>query len=380
MINKTGLIQLTQRLIRIKSENPNGNEVEIAGFVEEYLNNLGLKTNICEFERNRPNIISVLENKNSEHSLLITPHLDTVPAGKNWTLDPFKAKIKDGRLYGLGATDCKCNLAISLEVIRSIIEDKRALNYNLIFAATADEESGSVLGLEPLLKKKILRADAAVVLDADDFHIVVAQKGLMHLKIKLKGKKAHGAYPWLGVNAIEKIVDIADKLREYKFCVTKNKYLRAPTINFGTIKGGDKVNVVADSCEFELDIRFLPGESSSRVLRDIKALVKKYNPNFEIEVEGIQEPFIINEKHYLVSQLCSAMRSAGIRPALKGSEGATTISFFDAQDIPSIATGFGSLGCAHIADEYVKVENLYKGALVLKEFLLNFKFNKSSAT
>ena len=377
MINKTRLINLTQQLIRINSANPGGDEREIARFVKKYLADFGVGSNIYEFAKRRSNIVAFIPGLDRARSLLITPHLDTVPSGKNWTIPPFSAKIKNGRIYGLGATDCKCNLAVSMEVINSLIEDKQELGYNLIFSATADEESGSELGLMKLLDNRLLEPDAALVLDADEFHIVVAQKGLMHLKIKIKGKKAHGAYPWLGKNAIDTALALIKNLKDYRFKCTRNEYLKYPTINIGTIQGGDKVNVVADWCEFEADLRFLPGESSRKVLKDISRMAHKINPKCEIEVEGIQEPFLICRKHSLVQGLIKAMQKSAVRPLITGSEGATTISFFQEKNIPAVATGFGSYGCAHMEDEYVAIKNLCKGALILEDFLKNYRFNKN---
>lgn len=374
MIDKTRLIKLTQELIRIDSQNPGGSEFEIARFVKKYLENLGLRPKIYEFSKNRSNCIAVLKSKKNARSLLITPHLDTVPAGNKWTIPPFKGLIKKNRLYGLGATDCKSNLAVSLEVIRSLSEERGVLNYNLIFAATADEECGSALGLEALLKKGILKPDAALVLDADDFSIVVAQKGLMHLKIRIEGRRAHGAYPWLGVNAIDLALKVIKKIKKYRFSYNKNKYLKGPTINIGTIKGGDKVNIVADWCDFELDIRFLPKDSSKKILRGISRIVNNNSKEAKIEIEGIQQPFSIDIKHSLVKHLAQAMEKAKVAPLIEGSEGATSISFFQQRGIPSIATGFGTSGCAHIADEFVEIDNLYKGARLLEEFLKNYSF------
>ncbi len=261
MVNKKRLIKLTRELIRINSENPPGCEYRIAAFVKRYLDKLGLKIKIHELKKRRSNVVALLEGRNQKHSLLITPHLDTVPAGKSWHFNPFKGEIYGGRIYGLGATDCKGNLACGLEAINSIVEDGIALDYNLIFAATCDEESGSSLGVIPLLDKGILKPDAAIVLDSDDFDIIVTQKGLIHLKVKIQGNKAHGAYPWLGVNAIDIAIDVLKELKSHKFTSSPNKYLKPPTLNIGTIKGGDKVNIVSDWCEFELDIRFLPGMS-----------------------------------------------------------------------------------------------------------------------
>jgi len=404
MIKRERLIKLTRKLIQIDSQNPPGDESRIAKFVKNYLDNLGLKTKIYEFKKRRSNVVAVLGGRDKKHALLVTPHLDTVPAGKNWRFSPFKSKIYKGKIYGLGATDCKGNLACALEAINSLVEARIVLNYNLVFAATSDEESGSNLGLVPLLDKGILKPDAAVVLDSDDFEIIVTQKGLVHLKVKIQGVRAHGAYPWRGINAIDIAIDILKELKTHKFFYTKNKprfsfnaisnfkegrgkYLRPPTLNIGTIKGGDKVNVVADWCEFELDFRFLPGMSEREILKELKNIIQRHTQKFsrhsgiplkagKIEIEGIQKPYRIDEGHPLVRSLAQIIRNVGLRPIIKGSEGATTITFFQNKNIPAIATGFGSQGCAHSADEYVKIDNLYKGAMVLEEFLKNYRSDK----
>lgn len=385
MVNKKRLIKLTQQLIGINSENPPGDESAIGAFVKTYLDKLGLETRVYEFRKKRANVVAYLPGKDKKHSLLITPHLDTVPAGGSWHSDPLKGKIRRGRIYGLGATDCKGNLACGMEAINSIVEDGITLGYNLVFAATADEESGSDLGLIPLLKRGILSADAAVVLDSDEFDIIITQKGLIHFKVNIQGKKAHGAYPWLGISAIDMAADMAKELKRYRFRYAADKYLRPPTLNIGTIKGGDKVNVVADWCEFEVDIRFLPGMSAPEIMRDIKGLVAKSMRRFygkkeiprsalKIETEGIQQPYRISRSDPLVKYMLKAARKLKVVPPIKGSEGATTITFFQEKGIPAIATGAGSSGCAHIADEYIKVNNLYKGARILEEFLKDYNF------
>lgn len=374
MVNKKRLIKLTQQLIRINSQNPGGDEVIIAKFVKDYLIRLGLKTRIYEFKKRHPNVVVILEGRNKKCSLLITPHLDTVPAGKNWQFHPFAGTIHKGKIYGLGATDCKGNLACGLEAISSLVEDRIVLDYNLIFVATADEESGSHFGLIPLLSKGILKPNLAVVLDSDDFNIIVTQKGLIHLKVKIQGKRAHGAYPWRGINAIDIAVDVLKELKAQKFNFKQDKYLKPPTLNIGTIKGGDKVNVVADWCEFELDFRYLPGMKELKILKALKNIIRKHTSKFKIEIEGMQKPYKIDETHALVKYLARAIRKTKRKPMIKGSEGATTITFFREKNIPAVATGFGSSGCAHTADEYVKIDNLYKGARALEEFLKEYRF------
>ncbi len=363
-------------LIRIDSQNPGSDERRIAYFVKGHLDKLGFVTKIYEFKGRRSNVIGILRSQKPAKSLLITPHLDTVPYGKKWKVNPFAGSIKNGRIYGLGATDCKGNLACALEAISSIVEENVKLEYNLVFAATADEECGSSLGLLPLLNKGLLRSDAAVILDSDDFGIVVAQKGLLHLKIKIEGRRAHGAYPWRGINAIDLCLQVISGIKKHKFSYKKIKYLRPPTVNVGTINGGDKVNIVADWCEFELDVRFYPGMCSERVVNDIKKIIGSVCPKYIFQIEALQQPFQISTKHSLVNHLKSAMLKSGIKPEFVGSEGATVITFLHEKGIPVIATGFGVSGCEHTSDEYVTINNLLKGSLVMEYFLKDFKFNQ----
>ena len=373
MVRQERLIKLTQRLIRINSENPPGNEHKIALFVREYLERLGVAVKTYEFKKNRANITGMIKGGRAKKELLISPHLDTVPAGKNWAFPPFAGKIKNGRIYGRGASDCKGNLAASLEAINSIIEDKVDLSYDLVFAATADEESGSGLGLIPLLDKKILKPDYSLILDADELDIIIAQKGLIHMKVMIQGKKAHGAYPWRGENAIDIAIKAIREIKNRRFRYAAHEYLRPPTINIGTIHGGDKVNIVADWCEFELDLRFLPGMRSERILSAVKKDIKKYTRKFKISIQGIQKPYEIDKKHILVNCLSKSVKAAGMRPRVKGSEGATVITFFQNKGIPAIAYGVGSKDVAHASDEYIKIDNLYKGTKVLETFLKTFR-------
>jgi succinyl-diaminopimelate desuccinylase len=225
------------------------------------------------------------------------------------------------------------------------------------------------------LDRKILRPQAAVIVDADDFDIIVTQKGLLHLKVKIQGRRAHGAYPWRGINAIDIAIDIIRTIKAARLKKARNRFLKGPTINVGSIRGGDKVNVVADWCEFELDFRFLPGMKAKDFLEDLKKICSRYTRNFKIEIQGIQEPYNIDLVHPLVTNLKEALQRLRIKPKVQGSEGATVITFFQHKNIPAVATGFGSAGCAHSANEYIKLSNLYKGAAVLEEFLKSFKFS-----
>ena len=171
-----------------------------------------------------------------------------------------------------------------------MVEDKVVLQRDVIMAATVDEETGSHYGIIPLLKKKILRPGAALVLDSDEFNAIVVQKGLLHCRISIYGKKAHGAYVWRGVNAIEIAARVIQRIKAHRFKHRVHPLLRGPTTNIGKIAGGDKVNIVADFCAFALDLRFLPGMNPADILKTIRQIVRNETRNFKIEIDSLQQP------------------------------------------------------------------------------------------
>jgi len=392
MINKARLVQLTQKLIQFNSENPPGNELALARFIEKKMISLGLKVKtytfapleisrrdtpfLTGFAKNRPNVVAVLKGtspKASQNAILLTPHIDTVPAGKGWSFNPYGGIVKNGRIYGRGATDDKGNLACAMEVMQSLVEDEVVLRHDVVLAATVDEETGSKKGIIPLIEKGILKPKAALILDSDEFSTIVAQKGLIHARLQIFGKKAHGAYNWYGVNAIELAAKVIADLKDHKFFYKKHHLLHKPTINIGTIRGGDKVNMVADFCEFSFDLRYLPGMNPQELLSAVKRLTKKHAKKFKLIVDDLQYPYEIDPQHTLVKTYADASRKLSCVSVLKGSEGATVISFFQKKRIPAVATGYGSQKTAHATNEYAQVEKLYKGAKVLEQFVKDFK-------
>lgn len=372
MINKARLIRLTRQLIRINSENPPGDERAVAAFVAGELRKAGYAANVFRYVSRRDNVSALFKGKKGHYVCLLSPHLDTVPAGKGWSKDPFSGKVLGGKIYGRGATDDKGNLAVALEVMRSLKEDQADVQGHWLFLATADEETGSARGLRPWLDQNAHKADFAVILDSDEGHIITSQKGLIHFKVHVPGRKAHGAYPERGINAIDRAMVLADVLKKIRFPYKPHALLKPPTVNIGTIRGGDKVNMVADWCDFEADLRFVPGMTAKKILSQITAAFRKTRIPFRIQVADIQDPYEISSKHPLVSCLFNSGRKAGFSSRIKGSEGATVITFFKKKGIPAVATGWGSRGCAHATDEYVSVDDLYRGARQLENFIRLF--------
>lgn len=377
MIKKDRLVKLTQKVLSFNSENPPGNELALSKFIAADMRSLGLEVKLYTFAKNRPNIVATLKGKlprarAAKESILITPHFDTVPIGSGWKYDPLGKNIAGGKIYGRGASDDKGNLAVSMEVLRSLVEDRVTVKRDIILAATVDEETGSQEGIIPLLEKKILRPQVALILDSDEFYTIICQKGLLHTRVQIFGKKAHAAYNWRGVSAIEQAAKVINRIKAYKWTYKPHPILHPPTTNIGVIKGGDKVNMVADFCEFALDVRFLQGMKSSDVLKQIKNLIRKDAPRFKVIIDDLQQPYDIDRNHPFVKIYLDSNRKMGIQSTVKGSEGATVITFFKKQGIPAFATGYGSRGTAHTTDEYAEINKLYKGARLLEQFLKDY--------
>ncbi len=132
------------------------------------------------------------------------------------------------------------------------------------------------------------------------------------------------------------------------------------------------MNIVADHCEFALDMRYLPGMDPYKMMDEVKNIIRQVTPKFKIEIDDWQYPYEIEADHPLVQSYLETSKRMKCKTELKGSEGATVISFFKQYGIPAFATGYGSQGTAHTTDEYVKIDNLYRGAKLLEAFLKDF--------
>lgn len=366
---KDQIIALTQELVRRDSSNPPGKEKDVADFIRAYLARRGARTKTYEFKKDRPNIVCELTSVRRKKKILITPHIDVVPAAGTWRYPPFSAKLSAGKIYGRGATDDKANVAVALYVIGQLVKRKKLENIDLVFAFTADEETGSDYGLRPLLSR-LRGIDYGLVLDSNEFDMIVAQKGLLHLRVEILGKEAHGAYPDRGVSAVEQTVRVVEEILRSRCFEVKHPFLKKATLNVGRIAGGDKVNIVAGRCMCELDIRYVPPMKKEKIISEIEKIIRRQTRRYKITVLAHQCPVEIETKHFLVGQMKKVLKKKKIRARCKPSFGATVLTFLTDRGIDSFAFGFGSSGCAHSINEYVKVSNLVKGADVLEEYLL----------
>lgn len=379
------LIELTCKLIQTRTENPPGRESLAARVVEDYLKVLDIPYTLYEKEPERTNIVARIgptsRVRKGSPSLLMACHLDVVPAGDGWESNPFEPLVRNGRIYGRGATDNKGQMAASMVLASFLKENESQLQGEFILVGAADEERGSRLGLEYLLKECGLSADYAIIPDISYGmrKIDVAEKGALFLEITSYGKQAHGSRPEEGINAIWNLIDLLQELKDLSFKCTARPLFTPPTLNLGTIQGGAAKNIVPGKCQAGIDIRYLPGESKEEILERIQNIiqrVEKRNPlaHFELRIDSHLEPSSVDESNPLIGLLQKHTEAVlGLRPELIGLSGATVTKQLLQKGITAVGFGPGSEREAHVANESIEIQQLADFveimALVCMEFL-----------
>jgi acetylornithine deacetylase/succinyl-diaminopimelate desuccinylase-like protein len=246
---------------------------------------------------------------------------------------------------------------------------EKQLNGQVMIAGVADEEKGSTFGVKFLLNKNLVSADYAIIPDIGNRmkKISVAEKGHLVLKITSYGKQAHGSRPADGINAITNMVDFLNLVKNYKMKFEHHKLLSDPTINIGKISGGVAVNVVPGECEVLIDIRYLPSQSSEKIVNDFRKMlsaIKKNKARFGLKITEDQKPTEISEKNPMVKSIIKCSRKFGVNPQISGISGTTVSKLFINKSIPSVGFGPGS-DCAHMANEFVEISDLEKFSEIL---------------
>lgn len=201
------IIKILQDLVRYNTTNPPGNEKACCDYLARILSAHHIPCHILESAPNRTSLVARLKGDGTQPPLLLTSHLDVVPANSdNWEVPPFSGEIRDGYLWGRGTVDMKNMTAMSLAVILKCAREKIPLKRDIIFAAIADEECGSEHGAKFLVEKhpELIRAEYALnevggfslAVEGKTFYPVgVAEKGVCWFTITAKGKSGHGAMP-----------------------------------------------------------------------------------------------------------------------------------------------------------------------------------------
>jgi acetylornithine deacetylase len=294
-------------------------------------------------------------------TILLNSHHDTVKPNQNWTLNPFLATEKDGKIFGLGSNDAGASL-VSLLALFHYFYYRTDLQYNLIFVASAEEEITGKNGLELLFKENILpKIDFAIVGEPTQMQMAIAEKGLMVLDCKAKGKAGHAARNE-GENAIYKAIKDINWIQNYQF-PKESKILGPVKLTVSIINAGSQHNVVPEECNFTIDVR----ANDQYTLDEILEIISQ-NIDSEIVARSMRlQPSKIDPQHEIVK--------AGKKLGLS-TYGSPTTS--DQAVIPyqSIKIGPGDSARSHTADEYIHKSEIIEGIDIYIKLLSDIIFKK----
>jgi acetylornithine deacetylase len=298
--------------------------------------------------------------------LLFVAHLDTVPV-EGMTIPPFEGTVKEGRLYGRGACDNKGSMAAMLMALRRVAA-ARSNRSPIVFAATADEESG-YRGMRAVLSGGI-HARAAFVGEPTLLTIVIAHRGVVRWAITTHGKSAHSAHPDQGINAIYQMTQILSDLEALAGEIASrpaHPLVGPPTLSVGTIHGGHSVNTVPDQCTIEVDRRLVPGESPDDAEAEVRQLVERRGAAMQRffhagAFEVPQDAEVVAMATEAVGAVLGEAKTIGVAYATEAPE---TM----AAGIPTVVLGPGDGSKAHSADEYIDLDQLAAAARIYERLM-----------
>jgi succinyl-diaminopimelate desuccinylase len=384
------MINTLMQLIRIPAVGPeNGGEGELrkAEALTEILKKAGfdkIERHDAEDKRvpsgKRPNIVAFC-NGNSEQRLWIVTHLDVVPSGEEalWKVTkPFEPLMKENKVYGRGSEDNGQSLVAAVFTIKALkllgLKPKRTV----ALAFVADEEMGSTMGIQHLIRKNLFsKKDLVLVPDsgsADGSFIEIAEKSILWFRIHTLGKQTHGSLPNKGLNAHRVGMQVAlalDTLLHTKYNA-QNGYFDLQTSTFEPTrkdKNVDAVNIIPGEDIVYFDCRVLPQYSLDEVIADINSVLTEHQEKTgaKIQLEILQKqpaPAVIYGNSEMVTLLKKTLKETrNVEAKVGGIGGGTCAAFFRKIGIPAVV--WSTIDeVAHQPDEYANIDNMVQDAKV----------------
>jgi succinyl-diaminopimelate desuccinylase len=299
-------------------------------------------------------------------TLVLHAHLDVVPGRK----DQFIAHVDHEFLWGRGAYDMKGATAAMFCVMADLaaLQAREDLGIRVRLLCVPDEEDDKpkeVRGTEAAVSRGLV-GDFVVCGEPTDLHVGIQAKGVLDVRIEVEGRGAHGATPWLGVNAIERAMDVYDRLKLLPFAQESSRFYDRPSINLGRISGGDRINQVPEKCVLDVDIRYLPEQPVERVREELMTLAV---PGCRV-IETFRRPpaKVATKDPFLVRLREATARHSDGEVQLVGRDGTNDGTYFLQRGIPSVE--FGPVGSGHHGpEEKVSVRSLRQYRLALLDFV-----------
>lgn len=380
-------IELLQDLVRIPSHRGlPAQEAEVVRTLASFLQDRGLSPEVVEVCEGRPNLLCTIAGEETGPHLLLCGHTDTVPLNQEDPGNGFSGELVDGWVRGRGTVDMKGAIAAMAASLVALDRSGSLRRGRVTLAAVIDEEMES-LGAEHLIQTGF-RADGAVVGEPTLNQICLGHKGLEWLEFTFHGRAAHGGTPDAGVNAIDGASRFVQLVRSDLLPHLRTRahaLIGVPTLNFGTIRGGDQPSTVAASCRLTADRRSVPGETYESICAELEELLQQVEAEMpglatelhrvaggmatmeHLALETSADSAIVKAARAARSHVCGTVGELGAFPAW--TDGALLSGF---AGIPTLIMGPGDLAVAHSPREAVAVEQVLEAARLYAATTLEF--------
>jgi acetylornithine deacetylase len=379
-IDRDYLRETLIRLVQINSVNPSlvagaPGEGEIARFIADSLTSIGLVTESFEPEPGRISVVGRLSGSGGGRNLMLNAHCDTV--GVAGMPEPFSGAIRAGKLYGRGSFDMKGSLAACMTAAKALKDRGVGLRGDVLVAAVADEEYGS-LGTADLIGR--FKVDGAIVTEPTALNVCLAHKGYLWVEVEIAGRAAHGSKFDLGIDANMKMGAFLHQL------ATLERDLRVrqphplvgpPSLHAAMLNGGSGLSTYAAESVVKIERRTIPGETEAQAIREIQNLVDEIaasDPDFHAVVRSffIREPFEVAPTAGIVKAVDKAVEKVLRRAAPHiGDTPWMDAALLQAAGIETVVFGPTGAG-AHADIEWVDIESVEKLAAILVEAAIGY--------
>ncbi len=372
------VVSLLQQLVRIPSVNPDNapgtdqsGEETLAVFLSGWLESIGAEVTLEEIQPGRPNLIARFAPMDGRPRILFGPHLDTVGVG-GMIIEPFGGELRDGKLWGRGASDTKGPMAAMLWALHEHQEILADLPVAVDFVAFMGEESGQ-WGSKNFVKRHGRDYTFALVGEPTSMQVVHVTKGSLWATLRATGKAAHSSQPERGENAILKLTRALDQLDHHlgrQLATFTHPVLGRSTMNVGLIRGGSRPNIVPDLAEAEIDIRITPAlAAAGGALRLLTETIAYHELPMKIVHPHENPPMETAADHPMIL----ALLATDVGTALAGAPWFSDAAHLSNGGIPSICIGPGTIDQAHTVDEFIEIGALEAGARFFAAFICGLK-------